>query len=314
MSAEADLTGRVLAVTGVDGFVGRYVVAAAKRRGATVIGVGRAPALHEALTAQLSEYISTDLCEEWPLTEPVDAIVHLAGLSAVGPSFAQPQRYIEANSSMVTKMCETLLEQGTRPRIVGVSTGAVYSSPADDAPIDEGTEVNPTSPYAVSKLLVEQQLRYYKNRGLDTVVARPFNHIGAGQGPGFLLPDLTGRLRELPADEPLTVGDLTNARDFSHVADVADAYVTLAFAPEPSHFIYNVASGSSVRGEEILQLICQELGRDVPELKIDQALIRPTDPKVITGSAERLRADTGWEPQRTVKQAVAEFVAASSAG
>lgn len=318
MGTESDLNGRVLAITGVDGFVGRYVATAAVNRGATVIGIGRARELNETLAAQLGEYISTDLRKSWPLSQPVDAIVHLAGLSAVGPSFAEPQRYIEANSSIVTQLCEALLEHtplevGVRPRIVGVSTGAVYSSPRDNTAIDERTEVNPTSPYAVSKLLVEQQLRYYKNRGLDTVVARPFNHIGAGQGPGFLLPDLAGRLRNLPEGEALTVGDLTNARDFSHVADVADAYLDLAFAPELHHFIYNVASGSAVRGQELLELICEQLDRDVPELQVNPALIRPTDPKSIVGSAERLTADTGWRPRRSVHQAVAEFVAAATA-
>lgn len=312
MSAAADLSGRVLAVTGVDGFVGRYVVAAARQRGASIIGLGRAATLDPLVAAQLTDYFATDLRESWPITDDVDAIVHLAGLSAVGPSFAEPQRYIEANSAMVTTMCESLLERGSRPRIVGVSTGAVYSSPGDDTRIDETTAVNPTSPYAVSKLLVEQQLAYYNNRGLDAVVARPFNHIGAGQGPGFLVPDLTSRLRALPAGEALTVGELTNARDFSHVADVADAYLELAFAPSLNHFVYNVASGSSARGEEVLQAICVALDREVPKLTVDRALIRPTDPKTITGSAARLQADTGWAPQRTVAQAVAEFVASAA--
>ena len=312
MASGINLDGFRLAITGVDGFVGRHLAKSAADQGATIFGVGRSEHLDPALHVRLREYITADLRSVWPLTQQVDAVVHLAGLSAVGPSFDQPQRYIEENSAIVTMMCERLLEHDRPPRVIGVSTGAVYQNPAEGAPIDEATLTHPGSPYALSKLLVETQLSYFRSRGLDAIVARPFNHVGAGQRGGFLIPDLVRRLTELAPGQPLTVGELGNSRDYTHVADVAEAYLQLASAPALRHEMYNVASGRSTEGRRVLEIICRLLGREVPELRVNPSLLRPNDPRVITGSAARLRQDTGWVATRSLEEAIADFIAASA--
>ena len=308
MASGINLDGFRLAITGVDGFVGRHLAKIAADRGAVVFGVGRSEHLDAALRTVMHEYISADLRSVWPLTQQVDAVVHLAGLSAVGPSFDQPQRYIEENSAIVTMMCERLLEHDRPPRVIGVSTGAVYQNPAEGAPIDEATLTHPGSPYALSKLLVETQLSYYRSRGLDAIVARPFNHVGPGQRGGFLIPDLVRRLTELAPGQPLTVGELGNSRDYTHVADVAEAYLLLASAPDLRHNLYNVASGRSTESGRILEIICRLLGREVPELRVNPSLLRPNDPRVITGSAARLRQDTGWVATRSLEEAIIDFI------
>lgn len=303
---------RRLVVTGVDGFVGRHLARIATESGLDVLGISRNPEPDPDLLSSLTSYACADLRREWPQSVPEDAdVVHLAGLAAVGPSFDRPQDYIDGNSAMVTNMCEGLVAKGFTGRVVGVSTGAVYAQNEGEAARTERDAIAFTSPYVVSKILVENQLAYYSRRGLRTVVARPFNHIGPRQGPGFLLPDLLRQQRSSPPDGPLRVGNLATRRDYTDVRDVARAYIALATAPELAHDVYNVASGTARSGLEILEALSAALGRPTPSLEVDESLIRATDPPIIVGDASRLRSDTGWSPRVPFSTTIADTVAAA---
>jgi GDP-4-dehydro-6-deoxy-D-mannose reductase len=304
------VTAPVLVVTGASGFVGRHLAAIASGAGYRVWAIGREDTAPAEL-AGVERYVGADLAAGWPITETVDAIVHLAGLAAVGPSFREPQRYLEVNSAMMTALGESLLAQEARTRVVVVSSGAVYSSNSGE-PIDERVDTIPNSPYAVAKLLVETQTRYYRHRGLDAVVARPFNHIGPGQSRGFLVPDLTAALRDAPEGTPLTVGNLDTARDYTDVRDVARAYLALIEAPTLRRFVYNVASGDSRTGREVLAVIADALGRGIPPLVVDPARLRPGDPPRVVASAAALREELGWEPTVDWRTSVREYIATSA--
>jgi GDP-4-dehydro-6-deoxy-D-mannose reductase len=303
------MTRRRVVITGVDGFVGRHLARIAALDGYAVTGISRSAEIDVTLGEHLSNYVSADLRDGWPTATPVDGvIVHLAGLAAVGASFDRPQDYLAGNSAMVTNMCEALASAGSKARIVAVSSGAVYAPNLDDPARVENDPVAFTSPYVVSKVLVENQLAYYRRRGLDTVVVRPFNHIGPGQGPGFLVPDLIQRLRSLAPGASLSVGNLATRRDYTDVRDVARAYLTLGFAPELAHDVYNVASGRAYSGAEILELICAAEGRDVPECEVDTSRFRATDPHEIVGDATRLREELGWAPEITITTSLRDAV------
>lgn len=296
---------RVIAVTGVDGFVGRHVVAAAHEAGVSVVGIARAPIADPGLRALLAGELVADLTQEWPDVD-AGAVIHLAGLAAVEPSFDDPQLYIETNSAMVTHLGEALLRSGARPRVVGVSTGGVYAP--RDSPLAEDAPVAASSPYVVSKLLVEYQFAYYAARDLDVVVARPFNHFGPGQSRGFLLPDLVAALQALPDGEPLPVGNLETARDYTDVRDVARAYVTLALAEGPLPAVLNIASGISLKGREVLELAAAALDMPAPATTVDPARMRATDHSVVTGDATLIAKLAGWSPSIPAAQSVADYV------
>lgn len=301
---------RSLTVTGVDGFVGRHLARAAKEAGYVVRGVSRASDTDAVLAESLDEYFSCDLTKSFPSEALSDTVIHLAGLAAVGPSFSQPQLYIEANSSMVTHLCEAMLAADRPGKVIAVSTGAVYASSAEGEPMSEAHPTACSSPYVVSKLLVENQLRYYETRGLSTVIARPFNHIGPGQGPGFILPDLWARLSSLQSGEPLRVGNIDTTRDYLDVRDVVQAYLALAATADSGS--YNICSGADHSGREILTLMCEEAGLPVPEIEIDASMLRPTDIQKVVGSSVKLRLDTGWAPQFTLRESIRDFLGAAA--
>jgi GDP-4-dehydro-6-deoxy-D-mannose reductase len=297
-----------VAITGVTGFVGPHVVSELLAAGHEVLGVS------DVEDARLDvPFVTCDLTRVWPEElDGVEAVVHLAGLSAVGPSFKAPQRYVEANSAMVTSMCEALLSARSTARVLVVSSGAVYDA-FQPQPITESGRVATSSPYVVSKLLVENLASYYAGRGLDVVVARPFNHIGPGQKDGFVLPDLVTEATSA-ADEGrvMRVGDLGTSRDYTDVRDVARAYRLLLEADLGSDFaadrVFNICSGRARTGEELCDLALGELGLEDLGRSVDGSRIRPNDPRSIVGDHHRLTTATGWSPEHRVEDTVHDYV------
>ena len=306
------MSGATVAITGVNGFVGHHVARELVRSGYNVVGIGRDSDPSSDLAGILGEYVSADLTTGWPALPKITAVIHLAGLASVGDSFAMPQEYIATNSAMVTAMCESLLAGGDRVRVVGVSSGAVYAS-GSGAALDEESPIFSSSPYVVSKLLLENQLSYYVNRGLDCVTVRPFNHSGPGQGSGYLIPDLVERARAAArSGSTMTVGNLDTARDYTDVRDVAIAYRLLATTPTLAHRLYNLSTGVAVAGTEILAMTLEALSaEDVPVERVP-SLMRPTDAPLIAGDSTRLRHDVGWAPGISLRQTIHDVVAATA--
>jgi GDP-4-dehydro-6-deoxy-D-mannose reductase len=293
-------------VSGVRGFVGGHLARVLSAKGHTVVGLGREGDAGD-LAGVLADYVTCDLTRTWPRLPTHDAVVHLASLSAVGPSFAHPQRYLEANSAMVTGLGEQQLVNGRRPRTIIVSSGAVYSGD-QPMPIDESARLGCSSPYAVSKILVEAQSAYYRGRGLDWIAVRPFNHVGPGQSSGFLLPDLyTKSVIAMAEDKPLLVGDLGTRRDYTDVRDVCRAYAALLEARGVLGPVYNVCSGQTASGHEVLGLLMDVNDWAGLVVKEDESLKRPNEMRMIAGSFALLRRDTGWVPERSLREAISDF-------
>jgi GDP-4-dehydro-6-deoxy-D-mannose reductase len=294
-------------VTGVNGFVGRHLVRELTSHGHAVIGVGLDSAGRD-IADLMSDYVVVDLREKWPELE-FDGVIHLAALSAVAPSFTDPQRYIEANSAPLTHLGEALLAKAMSGRVVVVSTGAVYGG-AGNCPLNEIAPIIPSSPYIVSKILTEAQSAYYRQRGVEIIVMRPFNHVGPGQSAGFLLPDLvSGVTNWMQTGAPMNVGNLDTRRDFTDVRDVVRAYRLVLEAPHVAADVFNVCSGKSVSGRELLEAVSDTLVVDrPPDVEIDQAKLRPGDPAEIRGDNTAIRDALGWQPVIPLRQTVRDVV------
>jgi len=299
-------------ISGINGFVGHHLTRELHESGVAVIGIGLDKEVDHDIADIIHEYHQADLTKEWPNLPNVKAVIHLAGLAAVGPSFDNPQLYINVNSSMVTNICEYYMQQTVKPRIVIVSSGAIYSS-NQPMPISEAGEIGFSSPYAVSKILTENQVTYYRNRGLDCVVARPFNHIGPGQKQGFILPDFYSRLSSLEdGEQTISIGNIETRRDYTDVRDIARAYGKLALAPTLQHGIYNICSGVSLSGVEIFNELKAAMKLPGVGYEIDPTLVRPTDAKDIVGDASLLKDKLDWQPRINIHQTVIDFVKAQS--
>jgi len=286
-------------VTGANGFVGQHLARELASHGYVVAGLGGNNLPPPDLTV-FDEYLSLDLLDTRSVNKisfkGVDSVIHLSGLAAVGPSYDQPMNYITTNIGLELNLFEAAIKQRMFPRFLIISSGSLYSS-FEKLPLDESSPVVPNSPYAVSKLGQENLAQYYLSRGFECIVARPFNHIGPGQGPGFIVPDLVAQISsaKISGQKTIKVGNLAAKRDYSDVRDIARAY-RLLIEQGRSGEIYNVCSGKSLSGQEILNKLLSA-AQVQPTPVVDKARLRPVDNPDIYGSHQKITQDTGWKPQ-----------------
>ncbi len=300
-------------VTGVNGFVGKHLVRELVNRGDKVVGIGReaspAPEIKELLDGyQACDLMDKEAVAKLPL-EGIDGVISLAGLARVGDSFSDPGKYEAVNVGVLTNLLQVLVDKNLKPRVIAVSTSTLYD-PAEPLPLTEESKLaKDASPYAISKLLMEQAVGDFRAKGLDIIIVRPFNHIGPGQEEGFLVPDLFAKLQVAKATgRPIKVGNLSSKRDYTDVRDVVLAYADLAHAKELKHDIYNICSGKSVAGQEILDQFLNLMGVSV-KVEADPALMRPNDNPDLFGSFKRLHSETGWQPEISLEKTLKDFVA-----
>lgn len=304
------MTKRIL-VTGVNGFVGQHLVKELSDAGMEVVGVGGSIG-NAAPIAGLSSYSVLDLTnyDEAAKIEfsSIDGVIHLAGLAAVGPSFENPMQYIDVNIGIEVNLFEAATRQNAHPKFVVISSGSLYD-PKAPLPLTESSSVIPSSPYAVSKLGQEQMAQYYGLRGFECVVARPFNHIGPGQNPGFLVPDVAQQIIAVEKGESdsIMVGNLDAKRDYTDVRDIVRAY-RLLFEKGVAGRTYNICSGTSVSGHNIVTGLIKASGSN-PEIKQDPERMRPSDAPDIFGNHDLLTADTGWTPTIDLDTTLADVIA-----
>ena len=294
-----------VAVTGADGFVGRHLRrffedagdivvplhGSIGPNGSTIIDVRDPPAVHAAIEA----------------ARP-DAIVHLAAISHVMQSHAEPSATFQINTMGALNVCLAAKALPYQPRILLVSSAEVYGIAATDVSTEE-TPFAPMSPYAASKIAAEMiGAQFARSYGMHIVRARPFNHLGAGQAPVFAIASLAQQVkaaRKSNARSTLRVGNLDPIRDFSHVRDVVAAY-RLLLERGVSGEVYNVCSGVGRSIRSVLDELVTLASVSV-DVEVDPSKVRAADIPRLVGSAAKLRA-LGWEPQLTVKDALRDLL------
>lgn len=214
----------------------------------------------------------------------IDCTIHMAARVVVPESVAQPYVYYRDNVAKSLEMFDGLVRLG-KPRMIFSSSAAVYAPP-DGFEVAETSPVSPSSPYAWTKLMVEQVLRdLAAGTELQTIILRYFNPIGSDpelssgvyvREPSHVLGQMVRAARG--QQEAFTVTghdyptrDGSGIRDFIHVWDVARAHVAAvegfdaALKDErSSSTVVNVGTGKGVTVRELLAVFEQVFGRPVP--------------------------------------------------
>lgn len=298
-------------VTGANGFVGQHLVKELSENGMTVIGIGGRAGVPKK-SPFVTEYMVLDLSDANAVKKidftSIDGVVHLAGLAAVGPSFDDPLGYITTNVGIEINLFEAALAQNATPKFLVVSSGNLYDA-RSPLPLTENSAVFPGSPYAVSKIGQEQMALHYGLRGFECIIARPFNHIGPGQNPGFLVPDIAQQVIECEQGKrsEVLVGNLDAERDYTDVRDIARAY-RLLLEKGASGEIYNICSGKAVSGHDMVAGILAAADSKAP-LKEDPDKMRPSDSPVVYGDSGKLTQATGWQPEIPLETTLSDVIA-----
>lgn len=286
-------------ITGSQGFVGHYLRQELENNGYEVTGLdlqaGEGVAAADLLNAEQVRKIVAQV-------NP-DAVFHLAGQASVAKSWSIPQKTVEINVIAAINLMEAVRAANSECRMVMVGSSDQYGDlGAAGSKVTEELATNPQTPYAVSKMAQEEMARVYvRAYGMNICMTRSFNHGGAGQRKGFLIPDFASGIVAVERGEArcLRVGNLTARRDFTHVRDIVRAYRLIA---EKGHSgeVYNVGSGNTYSAQEILDKLCALANCPIP-VEQDPAKMRPSDTPVICCDHSKLTRDTDWEPEEGIQ-------------
>lgn len=252
------------------------------------------------------EFIKVDLINEeetFSLIDKIkpDIIYHLAAITSVVDSFKSPRETVLNNIACQINILEAMrINKLIDTKTLVVSSAEAYGTvKKENLPIDEETSLNPTNPYSVSKIAQDfLGLQYFLSYGLKTVRVRPFNHVGPGQTPNFVVSSFAQKIAEIEKGkrEPiLPVGNLEAKRDFTDVRDVIRAYVLLMDKGDFGE-VYNIGSGISYKISEILDKLLSFSSAKI-KIEPDKSLFRPIDDPELVCDASKLIKVTGWQPE-----------------
>lgn len=314
------MTGTIL-VTGGLGYIGSHTCVALAQAGSRLVVVDNLCNSRPAVLERIRElaggveivFHRADLrdgaaVERIVGAHPIDAVIHFAGLKAVGESVAQPLEYYDTNVGGTVSLLRAMARHGVR-RMVFSSSATVYGAPAR-VPIDEAHPLAPQSPYGRSKRMIEEFLadEAAADAGFLHATLRYFNPVGAHPSgrigedpcgtPNNLFPYLTqvavGRLPKLRIfGSDYATPDGTGVRDYIHVMDLAAGHLAaLRFLREGRRsIVVNLGTGRGYSVLEAVRSFERVTGRSVP---IEIADRRPGDVAECYADPSLAARELGW--------------------
>ena len=301
-------------VVGGAGYIGSHCVRQAVAAGHAVVVLDDLSQGHQAAVPAGVPCIRADMADAAAVRAAVRAhrievAIHFAGLTNVGESVRQPERYHEHNVVRTEALLAALLAEGVR-KVVFSSTCATYGIPGA-MPMTEALPQHPINPYGQTKLDVERLLgRLAASAGLSFAAFRYFNAAGAA-ADAAIGEDHTPETHLIPLAIAAALGrrpplqvfgddyptpDGTCLRDYVHVDDLASAHLAvLPFLGQPgTGLFYNLGTGVPRSVKEVLASVGRVTGRPVPYTIAPR---REGDPPELYASAAKAAAELGWRPR-----------------
>ena len=319
-------------VTGGAGFIGSHTCVELLNSGYDVVVLDNLSNSSEEslrrvqkITGKSLKFYEGDIADKELVGKILDenkifAVIHFAGLKAVGESVAKPLEYYRNNISGTLDMCDVMRNKGVK-NIVFSSSATVYGDPAT-VPITEDFPLSATNPYGRTKLMQEEIFRdfYVADKEWNILLLRYFNPIGAHKSgeigedpngiPNNLMPYITKvATRELPRvnvfgnDYPTPDG--TGVRDYIHVMDLATGHVNAIdkIKENPGVKVYNLGTGKGYSVLDVIKNFSEASGIDIPYVITDR---RPGDIAECYSDASLAKEELGWEAKYDIKEMCAD--------
>jgi UDP-glucose 4-epimerase len=319
-------------VTGGAGYIGSHTCVELLDAGHELVVVdnlcnSKEEALHrvEEITGKRLHFHRVDLLDKTALYavfahEVVDAVIHFAGLKAVGESVSEPLRYYQNNLTGTINLCELMAAYNIK-KLVFSSSATVYGE-AERVPITEDSPLQATNPYGRTKQFIEEFLVDLANsdsawsiallRYFNPVGAHPSGRIGEDPNgiPNNLLPYVSqvavGRLPEVRVfgnDYPTPDG--TGVRDYIHVVDLAIGHIAALEKLDQitGAHAYNLGTGNGSSVLEVIQSFERAAGRKVP---YHFEARRPGDVAVSYADPAKAERELGWKAKRGLDEMTAD--------
>lgn len=319
-------------VTGGAGYIGSHTCVELLKAGYELVVVdnlsnSKEESLHrvQELAGKSLTFHKVDLLDRPALEDifartPIDAVIHFAGLKAVGESVGMPLRYFHNNVTGTLVLCQVMQKYGVR-NLVFSSSATVYGEPKN-FPITEDFPISATNPYGRSKLIIEEMLRDLPvaEPEWNIILLRYFNPVGAHPSgrigedpngiPNNLLPYIAqvavGRLpylRVFGGDYPTPDG--TGVRDYIHVVDLALGHLKALehLAHKPGLATYNLGTGRGYSVLEVLAAFEKACGKSLPYQVIER---RPGDIATSYADASKANRELHWQASLGIDEMCAD--------
>lgn len=314
-------------VTGGAGYIGSHTSLVLLNKGYDVVVVDNlcnskeeAVRRVEKLANKEVKFYQNDVCDKEALRRifsenNIDAVIHFAGLKAVGESVSIPLKYYENNLVSTLSLLDVMEEFGCN-NIIFSSSATVYGDPAT-VPIAEDFPLSTTNPYGTTKLFIERILTDYafSNKKFNPILLRYFNPVGAHESgmlgedpkgiPNNLVPYITqtavGKRDHVSVfgnDYPTKDG--TGVRDYIHVMDLAEGHAAALKkfeSPNCGLQVYNLGTGRGYSVLEIIQAFSRVLGREIPYVITPR---RPGDIAECYADPSKAYRELGWKAEKTL--------------
>lgn len=282
-------------ITGSAGFVGTHLVQELELQGWSVADFN----LRDGLDIRDRQQVRESLDIYRP-----DAIFHLAARAFVPESFVDPADTFHVNVDGTLNILESVRQLGLKTKIHIAGSSEEYGN-AD--PVEDGY-LQPSSPYAVSKVAAEQlAMLYTAAYGMQIVVTRAFNHTGPGRGEMYAESSFAKQIAEFEAGKRLQIehGNLTSFRNYTDVRDMVKAYV-LSVDATPG--VYNICSDTNISMHDMLTLL-QGMS-NVPYIPLHETIDRkrPNDFSFKKPQCKKFRSKTKWKPEIPFEQTLQDLL------
>lgn len=322
-------------VTGGAGYIGSHTVIALQQAGYHVVIAdnlcnAKAGVLSriEQITGIEPEFVLADIRNAEAMARifsqhSIDAVIHFAGLKAVGESVAEPLKYYDNNVNGTLVLLNAMREANVKT-LVFSSSATVYGDPAS-VPVSEDFPLSATNPYGRSKLMIEDILRDLgqSETGWKVHLLRYFNPVGAHESgligedpngiPNNLMPFVSqvavGRREKLSVfgDDYDTI-DGTGVRDYIHVLDLAEGHVAslkhlMQAQYQDQVTPINLGTGCGYSVLQVVKAFEQASGKPVPYQIVER---RAGDVACVYANAQCAQQLLGWQAKRSVQQMCAD--------
>lgn len=275
----------------------------------------------EKLTGKKMTFYEADILDREALyhifaKEKIDAVIHFAGLKAVGESCSIPLKYFKNNLSGTISLLEVMQEFQVK-NIVFSSSATVYGDP-ESVPVTEDFPLSATNPYGRTKLVIEDMLRdlFASDSTWNIAILRYFNPIGAhesgeiGEDPSGIPNNLVPYIVKVAAgilDKVHVFGndydtpDGTGIRDYIHVVDLALGHIKAIekLKDNPGLVTYNLGTGVGYSVFDIIHNYEMACGKKLPYVVTDR---RPGDIAITYADSTKAFLELGWKAERGIEK------------
>lgn len=315
-------------VTGGAGYIGSHACVELLQAGYEIIVVdnlinSKEESLNRVkeITGKTFKFFKADLLDIKALEdifkqEDIDAVIHFAGLKAVGESVSIPLLYYHNNITGTLNLCDVMKKYGVK-NLVFSSSATVYGDP-HKVPITEDFPLSATNPYGRTKLMIEEILRdlHRSDSTWNIAILRYFNPVGAHSSgrigedpngiPNNLVPYIAqvavGKLKELSvygSDYPTPDG--TGVRDYIHVVDLVLGHLKALekLKTNPGVVVYNLGTGRGYSVLEMVAAFAKASGKEIPYKIVDR---RPGDIAACYADPCKAKSELGWSAEKGIDE------------